>query len=204
MSEKSKSIFGKLIDTADKNHTCIYINFSSGEDIQINVIQKNEKSAEINDDNNKKLTLLLSDIQSQFKQQGISLNRVQGQPEGKRKLTAELKTDKVSLSETEVALQKMQFRAQELGAELVLTDRPAEMANERWRLPAVSGQENRSESMTAAEGLAKLAVAVQAVTDQCPLQITLMIQPDLRPQVILNVSAGEVNWILRQKRAVIR
>ena len=43
---------------------------------------KNEKSAEINDDNNKKLTLLLSDIQSQFKQQGISLNRVQGQPEG--------------------------------------------------------------------------------------------------------------------------
>ena len=195
MSEKSKSIFGKLIDTADKNHTCIYINFSSGEDIQINVIQKNEKSAEINDDNNKKLTLLLSDIQSQFKQQGISLNRVQGQPEGKRKLTAELKTDKVSLSETEVALQKMQFRALELGAELVLTDRPAEMANERWRLPAVSGQENRSESMTAAEGLAKLAVAVQAVTDQCPLQITLMIQPDLRPQVILNVSAGEVNWI---------
>lgn len=199
MSEKSKSIFGKLIDTADKNHTCIYINFSSGEDIQINVIQKNEKSAEINDDNNKKLTLLLSDIQSQFKQQGISLNRVQGQPEGKRKLTAELKTDKVSLSETEVALQKMQFRAQELGAELVLTDRPAEMANERWRLPAVSGQENRSESMTAAEGLAKLAVAVQAVTDQCPLQITLMIQPDLRPQVILNVSAGEVNWIFAAK-----
>ena len=195
MSEKSKSIFGKLIDTADKNYACIYINLSSGEDIQINVIKKNEKSAEINDDNNKKLTLLLSDIQSQFKQQGISLNRVQGQPEGKRKLTAELKTDKVSLSETEVALQKMQFRALELGAELVLTDRPAEMANERWRLPAVSGQENRSESMTAAEGLAKLAVAVQAVTDQCPLQITLMIQPDLRPQVILNVSAGEVNWI---------
>ncbi|MEM8348846.1 hypothetical protein Q4S20_20995, partial [Morganella morganii] len=74
-----------------------------------------------------------------------------------------------------MALQKMQFRALELGAELVLTDRPAEMANERWRLPAVSGQENRSESMTAAEGLAKLAVAVQAVTDQCPLQITLMI-----------------------------
>ncbi|MDF5912341.1 hypothetical protein P4W15_11975 [Morganella morganii] len=43
MSEKSKSIFGKLIDTADKNHTCIYINFSSGEDIQINVIQKKRK-----------------------------------------------------------------------------------------------------------------------------------------------------------------
>ena len=86
----------------------------------------------------------------------------------------------------------------------MLTDRPAEMANERWRLPAVSGQENRSESMTAAEGLAKLAVAVQAVTDQCPLQITLMIQPDLRPQVILNVSAGEVNWIFAAKRAVIR
>lgn len=199
MSEKSKSIFGKLIDTADKSHACIYVDFSSNEDAQINVIKKNDKSAEINDDNNKELTLLLSDIQSQFKQQGISLNRVQGQPEGKRKLTAGLKTDKASLSETEVALQKMQFRAQELGAELVLTDRPAEMANERWRLPGTSGQENRSESMTAAEGLAKLAVAVQAVTDQCPLQITLIIQPDSRPQVMLNVSAGEVNWIFAAK-----
>lgn len=199
MSEKSKSIFGKLIDSADKNHACIYVNFSSGEDAQINVIKKNEKSAEINDDNNKELTLLLSDIQSQFKQQGISLNRVQGQQEGKRKLTAGLKTDKASLSEAEVALQKMQCRAQELGAELVLTDRPAEMANERWRLPAAFGQENRAENMPAAEGLAKLAVAVQAVTDQCPLQITLMIQPDLRPQVMLNVSAGEVNWIFAAK-----
>ncbi|EMO4163177.1 hypothetical protein [Morganella morganii] len=199
MSEKSKSIFGKLIDTADKSYACIYVDFYSNEDAQINVIQKNDKSAEINDYNNKELTLLLSDIQSQFKQQGISLNRVQGQPEGKRKLTAGLKTDKASLSETEVALQKMQLRAQELGAELVLTDRPAEMANERWRLPGTSGQENRSESMTAAEGLAKLAVAVQAVTDQCPLQITLMIQPDSRPQVMLNVSAGEVNWIFAAK-----
>ncbi|MET4877770.1 hypothetical protein L9G70_09885 [Morganella morganii] len=199
MSEKSKSIFGKLIDTADKTHACICVDFYPNEDAQINVIQQNEKSAEINDDNNKALTLLLSDIRSQFKQQGISLNRVQGQPEGKRKLTAGLKTDKASLSETEVVLQKMQFRAQELGAELVLTDRPAEMANERWRLPAVSGQKNRSENMTAAEGLAKLAVAVQAVTDQCPLQITLMIQPDSRPQVMLNVSAGEVNWIFAAK-----
>lgn len=93
----------------------------------------------------------------------------------------------------------MQFRAQELGAELVLTERPPEMANERWRLPAASGQENRSAGMPAAEGLAKLAVAVQAVTDQCPLQITLMIQPDSRPQVMLNVSAGEVNWIFAAK-----
>ncbi|OBU13191.1 hypothetical protein, partial [Morganella psychrotolerans] len=200
MSEKSKSIFGKLIDTADKTHACIYIDFSSGEDAQINVIQKNENTAKINDDNNKALTLLLSDIQSQFKQQGISLNRVQGQPEGKRKLTAGLKTDKASLSETEVALQKMQFRAQELGVELVLTDRPAEMANERWRLPGASGQENRSESMTAAEGLAKLAAVIKTVTDKCPLQITLMIQPDLRPQVMMKVSAsGGVNWIFAAK-----
>ncbi len=199
MSEKSKGIFGKLIDTADKSHACIYFNFSSKEDAHLSVIQKNEKSAEINDDDNKALALLLSDIQSQFKQQGISLNRVQGQPEGKRKLTAGLKTDKASLSDAEVALQKMQLRAQELGAELVLTERPAEMANEQWRLPAVSGQENRAADMPAAEGLAKLAVAVQAVTDKCPLQITLMIQPDLRPQVMLNVSAGEVNWIFAAK-----
>lgn len=40
MSEKSKSIFGKLIDAANKSHACIYINFSSNEDAQINVIQK--------------------------------------------------------------------------------------------------------------------------------------------------------------------
>lgn len=199
MSEKSNGIFGKVIDTADKNYACIYVDFSSYEDVQLNVIQKNEKSAEINDDDNKELTLLLSDIQSQFKQQGISLNRVQGQPEGKRKLTAGLKTDKASLSEAEVALQKMQFLAQGLGAELVLTERPAEMANEQWRLPAVSGQENRVADMPAAEGLAKLAVAIQAVTDKCPLQITLMIQPDLRPQVTLNVSAGEVSWIFAAK-----
>ncbi|HEI9844267.1 TPA: hypothetical protein SLN72_001216 [Morganella morganii] len=199
MSEKTKGIFGKLIDTADKNHACIYFNFSSQEDTQLNVIQKNEKFAEINDDDNKALTLLLSDIQSQFKQQGISLNRVQGQPEGKRQLTAGLKTDKASLSDAEVALQKMQLRAQELGTELVLTDRPAEMANEQWRLPAVSGQENRAADMPVAEGLAKLAVAVQAVTDKYPLQITLMIRPDFRPQVMLNVSAGEVNWIFAAK-----
>ncbi|MCU6238139.1 hypothetical protein KWH75_13830 [Morganella morganii] len=199
MSEKSKGIFGKLIDTADKSHACIYFNFSSKEDAQFSVIQKNEKSAEINDDDNKALALLLSDIQSQFKQRGISLNRVQGQPEEKHKLTAGLKADKASLSDAEVALQKMQLRAQELGAELVLTDRPAEMANEPWRLPAVSGQENRAADMPVAEGLAKLAVAVQAVTDTCPLQITLMIRPDLRPQVTLNVSAGEVNWIFAAK-----
>lgn len=199
MSEKSKGIFGKLIDTADKNHACIYIDFSSNEDVQLNVIQKDDKSTEINDDDNKALTLLLSDIQSQFKQQGISLNSTQGQPEERYKLTAGLKTDKASLSEAEVALQKMQFRAQELGAELVLTDRPAEMAEERWRLPEAFGQENRTKSMPAAEGLAKLAVAVQAVTDKYPLQITLMIRPDLRPQVTLNVSAGEVNWIFAAK-----
>ncbi|MEM8325578.1 hypothetical protein Q4S25_20175, partial [Morganella morganii] len=199
MSEKTKGIFGKLIDTADKSHACIYFNFFSQEDTQLNVIQKNEKFAEINDDDNKALTLLLSDIQSQFKQQGISLNRVQGQQEGKRQLTAGLKTDKASLSDAEVALQKMQLRAQELGTELVLTDRPAEMANEQWRLPAVSGQENRAADMPVAEGLAKLAVAVQAVTDKYPLQITLMIRPDFRPQVMLNVSAGEVNWIFAAK-----
>ncbi|SHM67185.1 hypothetical protein [Morganella morganii] len=200
MSEtKSKGIFGKLIDAANKSHACIYFNFSSKEDTQLNIIQKKEKSSEINDDDNKALTLLLSDIQSQFKQQGISLNRVQKQPEGKRELTAGLKTDNASLSDAEVALQKMQLRAQELGAELVLTDRPAEMANKQWRLPAVSGQENRAADMPVAEGLAKLAVAVQAVTDKCPLQITLTIQPDLRPQVMLNVSAGEVNWIFAAK-----
>lgn len=199
MSEKSKSIFGKLIDTADKNHSHIHICFSSNKDVKLNVIQKYDKSAEINDDDNKSLTLLLSDIQSQFKQHGITLNRTQEKPEEKYKTTAVLKTDKASLSEAEMALQKMQFRAQELGAELVLTDRPAEMANERWRLPEVSGQENRSESMPATEGLAKLAVAIQAVTDKCPLQITLMIQPDLRPQVMLNVADGEVNWIFAAK-----
>ncbi len=199
MSEKSKSIFGKLIDTADKNHSHIHVCFSSNKDVKLNVIQKYDKSAEINDDDNKSLTLLLSDIQSQFKQHGITLNRTQEKPEEKYKTTAVLKTDKAALSEAEVALQKMQFRAQELGAELMLTDRPAEMANERWRLPEVSGQENRSESMPATEGLAKLAVAIQAVTDKCPLQITLMIQPDLRPQVMLNVAAGEVNWIFAAK-----
>lgn len=199
MSEKLKGIFGKLIDTADKSHACIYFNFSSNEDTQLNVIQKDDKSIEINDDDNKSLTLLLSDIQSQFKQQGISLNRIQGKAEERGKLTAGLKTDKASLSDAEVALQKMQLRAQELGAELVLTDRPAEMENEQWRLPAVSGQENRAADMPVAEGLAKLAVAIQAVTDKCPLQITLMIRPDLRPQVTLNVSAGEANWIFAAK-----
>ncbi|MEY0256495.1 hypothetical protein AB7X32_22425, partial [Morganella morganii] len=68
METKSNGIFGKLIDTADKSHACIYVNFSSKEDAQLSVIQKNENSAEINDDDNKALALLLSDIQSQFKQ----------------------------------------------------------------------------------------------------------------------------------------
>ncbi|MCF1267372.1 hypothetical protein LH673_18455, partial [Morganella morganii] len=130
-----------------------------------------------------------------FKKAGVPLNIIQNDTEKSKTVTAGQNPGKAALSDAEIALQKMQFRAQELGAELVLTDRPAEMANERWRLPEESHQESRAVDMPAAEGLAKLAVAIQAVTDKCPLQITLMIQPDLRPQVTLNVSAGEVNWI---------
>lgn len=199
MSEKSKNIFSKLIDITDKNNANIYIDFVSHKDVQLAVIQKESKSAEINDEDNKALTLLLSDIQSQCKQYGIPLNRVQGNPENKQTVTAGLKTDKASLSDAEVALQKMQLRAQELGAELVLSDRPAMMAEEPWRLPEVSYPESRSADLPVAEGLAKLAVAIQAVADKCPLQMSLMIRPDLRPQVILKVSAGEVNWIFAAK-----
>lgn len=198
MSEKSKGIFGKLIDTADKSHACIYVDFLSNKNAQLNVIQKSGKSAEINDDDNKSLTLLLSDIQSQFKQHGITLNRVQKKPEEKYKTTTVLKTDKAALSEAEVALQKMQLRAQALGAELVLSDRPVLMAKEPWRLPEGAHAECSVE-IPAAEGLAELAVAIQAVADNHPLQITLMIRPDLRPQVMLNVAAGEVNWIFAGK-----
>lgn len=93
----------------------------------------------------------------------------------------------------------MQLQAQELGAELVLTDRPDIMSEEPWKLPEISSQEFRSADIPVAEGLAKLSAVIKTVTDKCPLQITLMIRPDLRPQVMLNVSAGEVNWIFVAK-----
>ncbi|MBW5407611.1 hypothetical protein ACISK3_11990 [Morganella morganii] len=200
MSEKLKGIFNKLIDTTDKNHSSIHIDFVSNKDVQLNVIQKESKSAEINDEDNKALALLLSEIQSQFKQHNILLNRVQGKPEKKQTLTAGLKTDKASLSEAEVALQKMQLQAQELGAELVLTDRPAIMADDPWVLPELPPQKFRAADISAGEGLAKLATAMKTVTDKCPLQITLMIQPDLRPQVRVKVTAsGGINWIFAAK-----
>lgn len=199
MSDKSKGIFGELIDTIDKSNTRIYMEFLPHKSVQLYIIKKENQSAEINDDDNKELTLLLSDIQCQFKQYGITLNRTQEKPEEKYKTTAVLKTDKAALSEAEVALQKMQLRAQALGAELVLSDRPVMMAEEPWRLPEGAHAESCSVEIPAAEGLAELAVAIQAVADNHPLQITLMIRPDLRPQVMLNVAAGEVNWIFAAK-----
>ncbi|EMO4163178.1 hypothetical protein [Morganella morganii] len=199
MKNKSKGIFGKSIDIMYENGCGINISFVSHQEPRLNIIRKENKSSDITGEDNKELTSLLSDIKSHLKKAGVSLTITQNDTEKNTTVTTGQHPGKAALSDAEIALQKMQFRAQELGAELVLTDRPAEMANERWRLPGVSGQENRSESMTAAEGLAKLAVAVQAVTDQCPLQITLMIQPDSRPQVMLNVSAGEVNWIFAAK-----
>lgn len=199
MSDKSKGIFGELIDATDKSNTGIYMEFLPHKSVQLYIIKKENQSAEINDDDNNALTLLLSDIQCQFKQHGITLNRTKEKPEEKYKITAVLKTDKATLSEAEVALQKMQLRAQALGAELVLSDRPVMMAEEPWRLPEGAHAESCSVEVSAAEGLAELAVAIQAVADNHPLQITLMIRPDLRPQVMLNVAAGEVNWIFAAK-----
>ncbi|OBU06485.1 hypothetical protein, partial [Morganella psychrotolerans] len=199
MKDKSKGIFGKFIDMTDKCGSGINVSFISHQDVRLNIIRKENKSSDITDEDNKELTSLLSDIKLHFKKTGVPLTITQNDTEKSKTVTTGQHPGKAALSDTEIALQKMQFRAQELGAELVLTDRPAEMANERWRLPVASGQENRSESMTAAEGLAKLAAVIKTVTDKCPLQITLMIQPDLRPQVMLNVSAGEVNWIFAAK-----
>ena len=199
MKNKSKGIFGKFIDITYESGCDINISFVSHQDARLNILRKENKSSDITDEDNKDLTSLLSDIKSHFKKAGVPLNITQNDTEKSKTVTRGQHPGKAALSDAEIALQKMQFRARELGAELVLTDRPAEMANERWRLSEASGQENRSESMPVAEGLAKLAAAVQAVTDQFPLQITLMIQPDSRPQVMLNVSAGEVNWIFAAK-----
>lgn len=199
MSEKLKGIFGKLIDITHGSSCDINISFVSHQEPRLNIIRKENKSSDVTDEDNKELTSLLSDIKSHFKKAGVPLNITQNDTEKSKTVTSGQNPGKAALSDAEIALQKMQCLAQELGAELVLTDRPAEMANERWRLPEESHQESRAVDMPAAEGLAKLAVAVQAVTDQCPLQITLMIQPDSRPQVMLNVSAGEVNWIFAAK-----
>ncbi|EPL8095213.1 hypothetical protein PN925_002928 [Morganella morganii] len=199
METKSKGIFSKLIDIADKSDADINISFVSHQDVQLDIIKKDIKSSETKEKDNKELTLLLSDIKAGFQQTGIPLNMTQGNGEKKENVITAQKSGKASLSEAEVALQKMQLQAQALGAELVLTDRPAVMAEERWALPEISPQEFRAADLPAGEGLAKLAAAIKAVTDKYPLQIALMIRPDFRPQVMLNVSAGEVNWIFAAK-----
>lgn len=200
METKSKGMFGKLIDIADNSDADINLSFVSHQDVQLNIIKKGNRSFDIKDEDNKELTSLLSDIKSGFKQNGIPLNITQGNSEKKKNDITGQEPGKASLSEAEIALQKMQLQAQELGAELVLTDRPAVMAEARWALPEISPQESRAADLPAGEGLAKLAAAIKTVTDKCPLQITLMVQPDLRPQVMINVVAsGGVNWIFAAK-----
>ncbi|MGL4171700.1 hypothetical protein ABQJ53_15935 [Morganella morganii] len=199
METKSKGMLGKLIDIADNSDIDISLSFESHQDVQLNIIKKDIKSSETKEKDNKELTLLLSDIKAGFQQTGIPLNMTQGNGEKKENVITAQKSGKASLSEAEVALQKMQLQAQALGAELVLTDRPAVMAEERWALPEISPQEFRAADLPAGEGLAKLAAAIKAVTDKYPLQIALMIRPGFRPQVMLNVSAGEVNWIFAAK-----
>ncbi|WP_274370253.1 hypothetical protein [Morganella morganii] len=199
METKSKSILGKLIDIADNSDVDINLTFVSHQDVQLNVIQKNTKSSETKEKDNKELTSLLSDIKSGFKQNGIPLNMTQGNSHKQKNGITGQKPGKALLSEAEIALQKMQLQAQELGAELVLTDRPAVMAEEPWALPEIAPQQLRTADLAAGEGLAKLAAVIKAVTDTCSLQIALMIRPDLRPQVMLNVSAGEVNWVFAAK-----
>ena len=199
MEKKSKGMLGKLIDIADNSDIDINLSFVSHQDVQLNVIKKDTKSSETKEKDNKEPASLLADIKSGFKQHNIPLSITQGNGEKQKNVITGQKPGKASLSEAEVALQKMQLQAQELGAELVLTDRPAVMAEERWALPEISPQQLYTAHLSAGEGLAKLAAAIKAVTDKCPLQITLRIQPDLRPQVTLNVSAGEVNWIFAAK-----
>lgn len=199
METKSKGIFSKLIDIADKSDADINISFVSHQDVQLDIIKKESKSSEVKEDDNNELASLLTDIKAGFKQHSIPLNITQGNGEKQKNVITAQKSGKASLSEAEVALQKMQLQAQALGAELVLTDRPAVMAEERWALPEISPQESRAADLPAGEGLAKLAAAIKAVTDKYPLQIALMIRPDFRPQVMLNVSAGEVNWIFAAK-----
>ncbi|MBA5809099.1 hypothetical protein F9883_14610 [Morganella morganii] len=200
METKSKGMFGKLIDIADSSDTDINIAFVSHQDVQLNIIQKDTKSSETKEKDNKDLASLLSDVKSGFKQHNIPLNITQGNGEKQKHVITGQKPCKASLSEAEVALQKMQLQAQALGAELVLTDRPAVMAEERWVLPEISPQESRTADLPVVESLAKLAAAIKTVTDKCPLQITLMIRPDLRPQVMINVVAsGGVNWIFAAK-----
>ncbi|MBA5809101.1 hypothetical protein F9883_14620 [Morganella morganii] len=199
MKTKSKGMFGKLIDIADNSGTDINISFVSHQDVQLNIIPKDTKSSETKEKDNKDLASLLSDIKSGFKQYNIPLNITQGNGEKQKHVITGQQPGKASLSDAEVALQKMQLQAQALGAELVLTDRPAVMAEEPWALPEISTQQLHAVDLSSGEGLAKLAAAIKAVTDKCPLQIALMIRPDLRPQVMLNVSAGEVNWIFAAK-----
>ncbi|WP_274370252.1 hypothetical protein [Morganella morganii] len=199
MKTKSKGILGKLIDIADNSDADINLTFVSHQDVQLNVIQKGNKSSETKEKDNKELTSLLADIKSGFKQHSIPLNMTQGNDEKQINVITGQKPGKALLSEAEIALQKMQLQAQELGAELVLTDRPAVMAEEPWALPEIAPQESRTADLAAGEGLAKLAAAIKTVTDTCLVQITLMIRPDLRPQVMLNVSAGEVNWVFAAK-----
>ncbi|MET4862401.1 hypothetical protein [Morganella morganii] len=199
METKSKGILGKVIDIADNSDVDINLTFASHQDVQLNVIPKDNKLSKTTEKDNKELASLLADIKSGFKQTGIPLNIAQGNSQKQKNVITGQEPGKASLSEAEIALQKMQLQVQELGAELVLTDRPAVMAEERWTLPETAPQELRTADLPAGESLAKLAAAVKAVTDKCPLQIALMIRPDFRPQVMLNVSAGEVNWVFAAK-----
>ncbi|GEM_PF-6554402 len=200
MKTKSKGMFGKLIDIADNSDIDINLSFVSHQDVQLNVIKKDNKSSESKEKDNKELASLLAVIKSGFKQYSIPLNITQGNDAKQKHVITGQEPGKASLSDAEVALQKMQLQAQELGAELVLTDRPAVMAEGPWALPEISPQQLHAVDLPAGEGLAKLAAAIKAVTDKCPLQIELMIQPDLRPQVMINVVAsGGVNWIFAAK-----
>ncbi|MBT0461743.1 hypothetical protein [Morganella morganii] len=135
MSEKLKGIFGKLIDITHGSSCDINISFVSHQEPRLNIIRKENKSSDVTDEDNKELTSLLSDIKSHFKKAGVPLNITQNDTEKSKTVTSGQNPGKAALSDAEIALQKMQCLAQELGAELVLTDRPAEMANERWRLP---------------------------------------------------------------------
>ncbi|MET4877771.1 hypothetical protein L9G70_09890 [Morganella morganii] len=62
MKNKSKGIFGKLIDITDESGSGINISFVSHQDVRLNIIEKENKSADVKKGDSKGLTSLLSDI----------------------------------------------------------------------------------------------------------------------------------------------
>lgn len=84
MKEKSKGFFGKLIDINDKSNAGINISFVSHQDVQLDIIKKDNELSDFKNEDNKELASLLSDIESGFKQTGISLKINQGKGEKKK------------------------------------------------------------------------------------------------------------------------